>query len=136
MKNNVYQELKKVIKNAHAPYSRFYVSAMVETDKGNFYGVNVENAAYPSSMCAERVAIHNAISHGAKKFQALYLLTSSNTFITPCGACRQVMNEFLKASTPIYVFNNKGAQKKYTLSTLLPNAINYTQLIKATHGSK
>jgi cytidine deaminase len=116
-----YQKLQKIIKNAYAPYSKFKVAAILETDAGDFLGVNVENASFSLTICAERSAITNAITHGAKDFKKLYLLTSSTKqTITPCGACRQVMAEFANANMPIYVYNNAGKSKKYTLKQLLP----------------
>ncbi|MDR3257629.1 MAG: cytidine deaminase [Mycoplasmataceae bacterium] len=116
-----YQELKKIINNAYAPYSKFKVAATVETDKGWFNGVNVENSSYPTSMCAERNAINNAITHGAKKFKNLYLLSSSKANdVTPCGACRQVINEFFPSNANIYVYSSDGKVKTYTVKELLP----------------
>ncbi|MDR3330524.1 MAG: cytidine deaminase [Mycoplasmataceae bacterium] len=118
---NKYQELKKIINNAYAPYSKFKVAAIVETDKGDFYGVNVENASFPISMCAERNAIYSAVAHGAKKFKSVYLLSSSlATNVTPCGACRQVINEFFAPDAKIYVYSKDGKVKTYSVQELLP----------------
>jgi cytidine deaminase len=119
--NNKFQELKKIIKHAYAPYSKFKVAAIVETEKGVFNGVNVENASFPLSLCAERIAIGSAITHGARKFKSLYLLTLTNrTDVTPCGACRQVIFELCPPNMPIYVYNQSGKVKKYTNKQLLP----------------
>ncbi|MDR1235195.1 MAG: cytidine deaminase [Mycoplasmataceae bacterium] len=118
-----YQELKKIIKNAYAPYSKFMVAALLETEKGDFIGVNVENSSYPLSMCAERNAIGAAIGGGAKNFKTLYLLSSSKkNNVTPCGACRQVISEFANGNMPVYVYSITGKYKKYTLKQLLPFA--------------
>ena len=78
---------------AYAPYSRYRVGAALLTDSGRiFEGVNVENAAYPSSMCAERIAIFKAVSEGMQEFAAMVVATVNGG--SPCGACRQVMREF------------------------------------------
>jgi cytidine deaminase len=117
---NIYQTLKTTINNAYVPYSKFKVAALVETDKGNYLGVNVENASYSATICAERVAVTNAVANGAKKFSTLYLLTnSSKTDVVPCGICLQVMSEFFKANAKIIVFNKIGKHKIYLLSQLL-----------------
>jgi cytidine deaminase len=119
--NKYFLELKTIIKNAYAPYSHFKVAALVETDKGTFYGVNVENASFPLSMCAERNAISNAVANGVKKIKSLHLLSSTNRIdVTPCGACRQVIFELCPKNMPIYVYNLKGDVKKYTVQQLLP----------------
>jgi cytidine deaminase len=121
MNKNIYPQLKQLMKHSYSPYSKFATAAIVETDSGNFFGVNVENAAFGETICAERSSILNAISNGAKKFDALYLISSSHrNDITPCGACRQVMSEFFKLNTPIYVYNVDGKVKKYTYGKLLP----------------
>ncbi|MDR0674677.1 MAG: cytidine deaminase [Mycoplasmataceae bacterium] len=121
MHENNFQKLAKLIKRAYAPYSHFKVAALVETDKGIFVGVNVENASFSLSLCAERVAITNAITNGAKKFKSLYLLSSKLQMdVTPCGACRQVIFEFCPRHMPIYVYNKIGKVKKYLVSQLLP----------------
>jgi len=84
------QETRKL---AYAPYSNYPVGAALLTASGRIYtGVNVENAAYPSSMCAERVAVYKAISEGERDFEAIAVVTDNGG--SPCGACRQVLAEF------------------------------------------
>jgi cytidine deaminase len=120
--NCKFLELNQIIKHAYAPYSKFKVAALVETDQGTFKGVNVENASFGLALCAERIAIGSAVSHGTKKFKALYLLTSSSHMdATPCGACRQVIFELCPGNMPIYVFNKQGKVNKYTVNQLLPH---------------
>lgn len=117
----MFQELNKIINHAYAPYSKFKVAAIVRTNKGDFHGVNIENAAYSHTICAERVAIDNAISHDTRQFKILYLLSNSTrTDVTPCGSCLQVMSEFVKPNFKIIVFNKLGKFKTYTLAQLLP----------------
>ncbi|MFZ6030751.1 MAG: cytidine deaminase [Chloroflexota bacterium] len=80
-------------RRAYAPYSRYAVGAALLTASGKVYdGVNIENAAYPAGICAERVAIFKAVSEGEREFVALAVVTSNGGF--PCGSCRQVMAEF------------------------------------------
>ena len=78
---------------AYAPYSNYNVGAALLTTSGKIYqGVNVENAAYPTSMCAERVAVFNAVTNGERQYIAIAVATTNGG--TPCGACRQVLSEF------------------------------------------
>ena len=125
----IYKELLQLLKNSYAPYSKFKTASIVETDKGFFKGVNVENASLGATICSERAAILNAITHGSKQFKALYCLSSSTRDdITSCGLCLQVMAEFFKPPTPIYFFNVKGKCKKYAFKDLLTCSFNATQL--------
>ena len=78
---------------AYVPYSSYPVGAAVLTSDGMIYtGVNIENAAYPDTICAERVAIFKAVSEGHREFAAMAVVTSNGGF--PCGSCRQVLAEF------------------------------------------
>jgi cytidine deaminase len=78
---------------AYAPYSNYPVGSALRTKTGRvFTGVNVENAAYPQTMCAERIAIFKAISEGEKEFEVITVVTDNGG--SPCGGCRQVMAEF------------------------------------------
>ena len=125
----VYKELLQIIKNSYSPYSKFETAAIVETDKGFFKGVNVENASYGAGVCAERNAIFNAITLGAKKFKSMYVISSSpRDDIVSCGLCLQVMAEFFEPTTPIYFFNINGKCKKYTFKQFLPYSFKSTQL--------
>ncbi len=88
--------------NAYCPHSEYAVGASVVTDDGRtFTGVNVENASYGATVCAERVAIWTAIAAGARRITALAVVTSNGG--TPCGICRQVLNEFADGATPVVV---------------------------------
>jgi cytidine deaminase len=106
---------------AYAPYSKYHVGAALLTSSGKIYdGVNVENAAYPTSMCAERTAVFKAVSEGEKKFSAIAVASSNGG--TPCGACRQVLSEF-GLDTIVLVVNGEGnIERETTVAELLPGA--------------
>ena len=118
---------KTAQKKAYCPYSRYPVGAAVITESGRIYtGCNVENASFGLSICAERVAIFKAVSHGEKKIKGLCVAAKS---AAPCGACRQVIIEFAhKDAEMIYVDWFPMAKKqKITFSKagrLLPLAFN------------
>lgn len=107
--------------NAYAPYSKYKVGAALIGKSGKIYtGVNVENAAYPSGICAERTAIFSGVTAGEKKFEAIVVATENGGF--PCGACRQVMAEF-GLDLLVVMVNKKGAiTQESTLRELLPSA--------------
>ena len=106
---------------AYAPYSDYKVGAALLTASGRIYdGVNIENAAYPTSMCAERVAVFKAVSEGEREFEAIAVATSNGG--SPCGACRQVLSEF-GLDTVVLIVNEKGeVLQETTVSGLLPGA--------------
>ncbi len=106
---------------AYAPYSNYQVGAALVTTSGRFYtGCNVENAAYPTGICAERVAIFKAVSEGEREFKALAVVTSNGG--TPCGSCRQVMAEF-GLETVVLITDAQGDLKQEaTVAELLPGA--------------
>lgn len=106
---------------AYAPYSRYKVGAALLTTSGRIYdGVNVENAAYPTGMCAERVAVFKAVSEGEQAFEAIAVATTNGA--TPCGACRQVLSEF-GLDTLVIVANDQGEiVRQATVAELLPGA--------------
>jgi len=114
---------------AYAPYSNYPVGAVVRTKTGRLYtGVNVENAAYPQTMCAERVAIFKAISEGEKEFELIAVVTDNGG--SPCGGCRQVLAEF-GLDTKVLLADGTGRLvKETTVRELLPEAFTPDQLSK------
>lgn len=113
---------------AYAPYSGFRVGAAVVCDDGRiFTGANVENAVYGLSICAERVAMSNAVSEGYRKFEALAVIADGPTPCPPCGACRQFLAEF-GADSLVIMANIKGEVKKALIKELLPYAFTNEQL--------
>ena len=125
------ERLLELHKNSYAVYSNFQVSAIAVTKDGKeFNGVNVENCAYPSGLCAERSAIVSAVSNGVKKgeFKELNLLTSSERIGTPCMACRQVILELFDQDVIIRCCSKTGEYKEYTVSELCPYSFNEDDL--------
>lgn len=116
-------------RRAYAPYSNFPVGAALRTRSGRiFTGCNVENAAYPDSMCAERVAIHKAVSEGEKDFEVIAVVTPSGG--TPCGSCRQVLAEF-GLETLVLIGDDSGRLiHQMTVAQLLPEAFTPKDLKK------
>lgn len=106
--------------HAYAKYSNFEVGAAILTaDNRIFTGANVENASYGLTVCAERVAVHAAVSAGHRKFQALAVATAGG--LTPCGACRQVLAEFCDELEIVLVDANQPDSANNTrLAELLP----------------
>jgi cytidine deaminase len=106
---------------AYVPYSKYRVGAAVQTKGGRiFTGVNIENAAYPQTICAERVAIFKAISEGERDFLAISVVTENGG--SPCGGCRQVLAEF-GLDTLVLIANGAGKlMQEMTVNDLLPEA--------------
>tara|TARA_E500000178_G_scaffold348984_2_gene405056 strand:+ start:325 stop:723 length:399 start_codon:yes stop_codon:yes gene_type:complete len=112
----------ELLKNSYSPYSNFKVASSVVTKDNKFFGgVNVENASYGLTMCAERSAIFNAISNGIKKedIDYLILVSTNDNKLIPCGACLQVLSEFLDSNTDIIIKENDNI-RIYKLKNFLP----------------
>jgi cytidine deaminase len=106
---------------AYAPYSQYLVGAALLAESGKVYtGVNIENAAYPATMCAERVAVFRAITEGEKEFQAIAVVTDNGG--SPCGICRQVMAEFGLETVVLIADKEGNIVQQTTVAGLLPNA--------------
>ena len=107
-------------KNSYSPYSRFRVGAALQATDGKIKtGCNVENSSYGLAICAERIAIFNAVSEGHKEFSALAIASDSEDFVPPCGACRQVIIE-LMPGIQIILANKEGKSRVMKASSLLP----------------
>jgi cytidine deaminase len=112
---------------AYVPYSHYAVGAALLTASGKIYdGVNVENAAYPTTMCAERVAVFKAVSEGERQFTAIAVVTSNAG--TPCGSCRQVLSEFGLDTVVIIADAQGNIRQETTVAELLPGAFLPTDL--------
>lgn len=120
IKERLVQLASQVRENAYAPYSKYRVGAAVLLADGSIEtGINVENASYGLSICAERVALTTAVAKGKRDFAAIAVVTSSDEAASPCGACRQFMSEF-NPELLVIMANDKGATKTVTLDKLLP----------------
>ncbi len=106
---------------AYAKFSKFKVGAALIDDRGNHYsGCNVENSSYGLSMCGERNAIFHAVSKGMKKIKVIAVVGDTEGPISPCGACRQVINEFAAEDTVIIMANMKKEYKVVNFTDLFP----------------
>lgn len=117
---------------AYCPYSNFKVGAAALFEDGNIYtGCNVENASFGATNCAERTAIFNAVSNGARNLEAIALIGDLNNFTYPCGICRQVMLEFAKdMDMKIYIVKSEEDYIETTLKEMMPGAFSKTDLDK------
>jgi cytidine deaminase len=114
--------------NAHAPFSNFRVGAALRAKSGKIYGgCNVENASYGLTCCAERVAIFKAISEGEHGFDAIAVVTDTDTLTPPCGACRQLIWEFC-GDVPVVLANLQGKIEYERSGSLLPRPFDSSML--------
>jgi cytidine deaminase len=119
---------------AYAPYSGYAVGAALLTGSGRVYdGVNVENAAYPNGICAERVAVFKAVSEGEREFEAIAVVTANGG--SPCGACRQVLAEFGLHTVVLLADGDGKLVREITLAELLPGAFRPQDLRTETSPS-
>lgn len=113
----------QVRSNAYAPYSGFAVGAALLTDLGTiFSGANVENAAYPTGLCAEAAAIAAMVAAGERRIAEILIIGDGDALVTPCGACRQRLREFACEDTKVHVAGLNGVRATFSLGTLLPLA--------------
>ncbi len=122
------------MKNSYSPYSNFKVGAALLCKNGNIYsGCNVENASFSATVCAERTAIFNAVSKGEKSFEAIAIVGGKDgeitSFCSPCGICRQTLEEFCNNDFKIILFDGQTS-KTYTLGELLPLSFGSNDLCK------
>ncbi len=112
------QQATEVRERAYAPYSHYPVGAALLGKSGRVYtGCNVENSSFGLTVCAERTAILKAVSEGEREFQAIAVVTSNGG--SPCGACRQVLFEFLPPEAPIVISDTNGKREVHALGELL-----------------
>ncbi|MBI1808039.1 MAG: cytidine deaminase [Ignavibacteria bacterium] len=110
----------KAKQRSHSPYSKFRVGAAIVTRSGRiFTGCNIENSSLSLTMCAERTAISKAISEGQRQFTAIAIASDAKDFITPCGACRQVLMD-LAGNINVVMTDGDGRSKTARMTELLP----------------
>lgn len=117
------EKLLKLLDNSYSPYSNFRVASIVVMKDGReFYGVNVENASYGASICAERSAILSAISNGYKRydFDKLYVMCDNDKIGMSCFECRMVISELFERDCQIIAMNPKGETEIHTVDELCP----------------
>ena len=112
----------RALENAHAPYSNFKVGAALLTRDGKVItGCNVENSAYGLAICAETLAVASAVSQGLTEFDEIAIASDDSEPTPPCGACRQVLNEFAP-NIRVSSYTRDGKEASWTLKELLPHA--------------
>ena len=120
---------RTVRENAYAPFSEFKVGAALETDDGEIIvGSNVESASYGLTVCAERVAVWNAISQGKRKIAMIAVVADTEELTPPCGVCRQIIWEF-GGNIPVVFANLNGKVETVQMKDLLPRAFD-TKFLK------
>ena len=123
MNDEMLRLLKDNLQNSYSPYSNFKVSAAVTTNDGRvFTGVNIENASYGATVCAERTAVFKAVSEGVRKgdFKELYVMVGSGKIGMPCFMCRQVITEFFSPDSQVICCSTGGEYEIYKVSELCP----------------
>ena len=118
---NLIDLVVETTKNAYVPYSHFPVGAVLVAKNGQvFTGVNIENASFGLTNCAERTAIFKAVSEGALEFEELIVYGQTEKPISPCGACRQVMAEFFDKDLKVTLVAKNKSTVVMTVGELLP----------------
>ena len=132
---NYTDKLLKLLDNSYAPYSKFNVASIVVDVNGNEYeGVNVENAVFGATQCAERNAINTAVTQGMKKgeLKEVHIIARNNNGETidasPCGICRQVILEQSEGNAKVYLYNENGLVSEHEIKDLLPEAFTGEEL--------
>ncbi len=117
--NELRKDLEKLLERASVSESNFPVACILETEKGWVTGVNIEVGSWPLGLCAERVAISKAVASGAGQILAAHVTAPKSDYVSPCGACRQVLFEHLM-SKRVYLYQNDGGYFDVTAEQLLP----------------
>ena len=121
--DDLLKSAKRAQENAYAPYSGFRVGASIRTDDNQiFSGCNVENSAYPEGICAEGSAIAAMVSAGALSVREILIIGSGSQICSPCGGCRQKINEFANADTLVHMCSEDGKLESTTVAQLMPFA--------------
>jgi cytidine deaminase len=128
---DLYNKAKEVLPNSYSDYSKFKVAAALRMKNGEIItGVNVENASFGLTNCAERTALFTAYTKGYRKedIKELLITTEQESFISPCGACRQVIKELMEDDADIHMTTKNGEVKTVKNKDLLPFAFTESDL--------
>lgn len=112
------EKLKQLLNNSRSDYFNFPVSAVIVTDKGEYYGVNVETSSPTAGICAERNALYNAITNGIKKDEIKEIHVMSKTGVYPCFICRQALVDYCNDNVEIYIYDINKIVNKVKLKDL------------------
>ncbi|CAN5547853.1 cytidine deaminase [soil metagenome] len=125
---------REAASRAYVPYSQFPVGAAVELEGGSIVtGCNVENASYPLTVCAERVAVATAVAAGHRHIRAVAVTAPKVASVTPCGGCRQVLSEFRSSDGSLWVIlEGKTGPEIVSIDELLPRSFGPAQLDSAS----
>lgn len=129
--NDLYDKAKQVLPHSYAKYSQFKVAAAIRLNDGSIItGVNVENASFGLTNCAERTALFTAYTQGYRKedITEMVITTEKDYLISPCGACRQVMSELMTPETPVHMITSDGKVTTVKNKELLPLAFQESDL--------
>ncbi|QMS85910.1 cytidine deaminase [Candidatus Xianfuyuplasma coldseepsis] len=129
--NDLYEQAKNVLSNSYSKYSGFKVAAAIRLHDGTIItGVNVENASFGLTNCAERTALYTAYTKGYRKedIKEMVITTEKDHLVSPCGACRQVMSELMTPDVPIHLVTNNGSVTTVSNKELLPLAFDESDL--------
>ena len=121
-RDKLFRLARQARQNAYAPYSKFAVGAAILSTSGNYYsGCNVENISYPCGTCAEQGAISAMIAGGDREIAEIMIIADTEELISPCGACRQRIKEFVTPQSIIHIANLQGQSRQYTIEQLMPD---------------
>ena len=130
--NDMLKLAQEALQLAYCPYSNFAVAACIRTSEGGlFTGCNVENAAYSLCCCAELNAIGNMVNAGHQHIEQILVLIKGKEPASPCGGCRQQINEFASDTTEVFLCCTQGEHQHYLANQLLPHAFN-PQLLESS----
>lgn len=125
----LFETAREALQHSYSPYSQFRVGAALLSSTGKvFTGCNIENSSFSLTICAERTALFKAISEGETSFSKLVIVSDSEDFISPCGACRQVISD-LAGDVDVILTNGKGEMQHKKISDLLPLAFGSANLL-------
>ncbi|MDX2007403.1 MAG: cytidine deaminase [Meiothermus sp.] len=120
---HILEQLRALLANAYVPYSHYPVAAVIRSGSGQLYsGVNVENAAYPMTRCAEQSAVQGMVTAGEQRIDEVWIMTRGKRAGTPCGGCRQVLSEFGEPEVKVHCYTEDGLEFHTTIGELLPDA--------------